>query len=62
MIWPFITSPYLPPQAVVFSTVVCAWTAGAPIAAAAAAPPVVLRNVRRESFHFVVMSVSPFEF
>ena len=28
MIWPFITSPHLPPQAVVFSTVVWACTRG----------------------------------
>src|ERR1041384_774781 len=59
MICPFITSPHLPPHAVVFSVAVWACRIpGAPMAAAAAALPVLFKKLRRENFHVVVMWVS----
>src|SRR5438067_5800157 len=54
MTWPFITSPHLPPQAVVFSVAVWARRMAGALTAAAAAP-LIARNLRREIFALLMV-------
>src|SRR5919202_2671170 len=54
MTWPFITSPHLPPQAVVLRVAVCARRIIGALTAAAAAP-LIARNLRREIFGWLMV-------